>query len=53
MEPTETSDVTFSNVIYSGHSLVLFSTSLRVFCKAHRSLKLLAFTLTAGGSQIP
>lgn len=52
MEPTETSEVTSSNVIYSSHSLFLFNTSLGVLCKAHRNLKLLAFTLTAGRSQI-
>jgi len=51
MEPTEISEVTFSHVIYSSHSLLLFNTSLGVLCKAHRKMKLLTFPLTAGGSQ--
>lgn len=44
MELTETSEVTLSNVIYSGNFLFLFNTSLGVLFNAHKSLKLLAFT---------
>lgn len=40
---TETSEVTLSNVIYSGNFLFLFNTSLGVLFNAHKSLKLLAF----------
>lgn len=47
MELTETSEVTFSNIIYSGTFLFLFNTSLGGLCNAHRSLKLLAFTQLA------
>lgn len=44
MELTETSELTFSDVIYSGNFLFLFNTSLGGLCNAHKSVKLLAFT---------